>query len=182
MGFGKKLSDFQKSELLRKFHMAAWVFGGLLCTYWLLRCCAGVSSAWDDFKKFRDLGFSYTFQYHLQRECVDRDAIVFALTGAQWLHYVLQYRRAEQRKKSTGAAWVFCLLLAVHIAMWLYGKTLPYPQAHPFEEAVMAAVYFRRVADRSVLPPLMYCVSYLLRIQHEKGRQNNSHCPEGDLP
>lgn len=166
MRFRKQLSDFQKAEFLRKLHVAACVFGGLLCRYWLLRCYAGFSSAWDDFEKFRDLGFSYTFQYHLEKELVYRDVIVFACAGIEWLLYFLQYRRVERKKKTTGAAWVFFLFFAVHIAMWLYAKTLPYPNGPPFEEAVLAAAYFRLVANRRILPSTMYFVSYLLRVRN----------------
>lgn len=162
MLFSKKYGKYRTTDLLHKLHVGACAFSALLFMYCLLRCIATLDGTINDFNKYRDLGFSYTFHYHLQNNGFYREVIPFSGVGMEWLHYLLQYRRVKQKKKNAGGIWIFGILLVVHIAMWLHAGTLSLPDLPDWELVELPVVQYRRFSNMTVFPSVVYFVMYVL--------------------
>lgn len=161
----KEYSKSQKLELLRKLHMIAWLFGALLSLYCLLRCIAALDGAMKDFSKFRDLGFSRTFHCHLQNNGFYREIVPLLGVGLEWFHFSLQFYRADKYNQKASSIWIFSFLLIVHITMWLNSRVLPLPDLPAWELVDFPVVQYRRFANMTILPSIIYFMLYLLRIR-----------------
>lgn len=162
----RRNSKLHNAQILRKLHIAACIFGALLSVYCLLSCIAVLYAALHEWSKYRDLGFSYTFHYHLNNNGFYREVILLFGVAIEWLHYFLQYHRAHEKKKTAGSVWIFSILLVVHIAVWLNARSLPLPDLPSWELAELPVVLYRRFSNMTILPSIFYFTVYFLRTRN----------------
>lgn len=140
--------------------------------YYLLMCYFSFSGAFDDWHKFKDLGFSYSFQYHLNKNDFLEDFVPFLCAAIEFVMYIVQYHRAEKKKPFSASVWYFSFMLVIHAAIWLHASSLLLPDSPPYDTAYFQAVRYRRFARMTILPSVAYFLMYLLRIWINKSKKN----------
>lgn len=157
-----------QSITLGIIHWVTLIFCTLLVLWFLLMCYFAFSGAWDDFEKFKDLGFSYSFWHHLFQNSFFEQLIFFICLGVELMLYCLQYHWLSAWKTGKLSIWYFSAVFLLHIILVVYASSLALPAAPPYDSGDYPAAYFRHFANTTVLPAALYFLSYLLRYRKEK--------------
>lgn len=152
-----------KPDFLSFLHWIACIFCTLLTVYCLFYCYLSFTGALQDMRKYGGLGFSYPFQYYLKKNNFSENVNPFLCVTAEFLLYIAQYRRAERKKPFRGSIWYFSVMLVIHAVVWLHANSLSLPDGPPFSSADLPGVRYRRFANMTILPSVIYFILYSLR-------------------
>ena len=152
-----------KSDFLSRFHRFVCIFSLILTAFCLLRCIASYEGALQDMRKYEGLGFSYPVQYYLEKNCFLVIVGQFLWVTCEFLLYIVQCRWAHQKKSLWGSLWYFYVMLVFHTATWLHANSIV--QGYPPPASTCRLVLdYRTLANISILPALLYSLSYTLRV------------------
>ena len=114
------LKDFFRNKLDYSaiFHRLCCLFSGLIVAYCLLRCVVCFSGARDDWELFSALGTEYTVGHYLIENSFPEAVQEFLPIIAEFLLYLILYRRAERMKHPGTAAWYFGLMVLLHVLLF----------------------------------------------------------------
>lgn len=149
----------EKQDLLYRSHGAACRLIGLLILYCLLCCIGSWQGALQDMDKFRALGSSRPFGYYLETNDFAGNAGMLVSVSAELLLYIVLCRRAERR-----TLWYFAVMLVLHGAAWLHSHSLG-PVYLLYTAVGKWAVYYRALANISILPACTYFILYAMRVR-----------------
>lgn len=147
------------------FHRITCIFSALIAVYYLLMCVLSFSGALQDMKKFGGLGFSYSLGYYLVNNSFPEAMQMFLPVTAEFLFYLVLYRRAEQKKRNQGSIWYFSLMLILHIVIWLHANSLDIPESPPFITADGFGLRYYFFTTITVLQAIVYLVLFVFRVR-----------------
>ena len=162
---------YRSERPFRKLYSFTWWFGVCAIGRRLLSCVLTTRESLNDFSKYSDLGSSHTFQYYLLKNNFDVDVLLLLWIGIEWIHYIVQCNRLEQKKPTAWGIWAFGILMVIHAVMWVYGSCLPF-QVPPDFLSVISAAHSRGVANMAVFPSTLYFTAYFLRLRNARPQEN----------
>ena len=161
------LKDFFRNKLDYSaiFHRLCCLFSGLIVAYCLLRCVVCFSGARDDWELFSALGTEYTFGHYLIENSFPEAVQEFLPIFAEFLLYLILYRRAERKKHPGTAAWYFGLMVLLHVLLFAHAVSLDFPEVPPYVTAAWISRIYYLFARTTLAQSVFYLAAYLLHIR-----------------
>lgn len=152
-------------------HRVCCVLSGLLMADYLLMCIFSFSMALDDMELYEDLGFHFSFGYHLTENYFPEIVQMLLPMAIMFFLYVMLYRRAKNAKLRSVAFWYFVILALLHILMFTHAASLDYSKAPPYTAADDLCRNYFLYARIAMVQSGVYFVSYLLRIRETRAME-----------
>ena len=165
--FGKP----HKTDFLSVIHRGACVLGVLITVCCLFRCYLSVANALQDVHKFEHTNNVQYFLYFLDEYQFTDAVCMFMLMLVELTLYVVQFRSVSHERPLWGNVCYFTLVMMLHITLWVHVNSIPSPE-WPYTETADAVFSYILFANMTVLPSVVYLVSYILRVIKNKPRTN----------
>jgi hypothetical protein len=163
---------FRKPDPLAIVHWIAFMYGALLTLYYLFYCYLSFSGAMQDVRKYGSLGASHPLRYYLEVNNFKINVGFFLCASAEFLLYITQYHRTEEKGRFWKSVLYFSVISALHTGLWFHANSLALPAKPPFEPIYFTAVRYRHFANLTVLPSFMYSVAYCLHMWKLRSKRN----------
>ena len=84
---------------------------------------------------------------------------------AEFLLYLILYRRAERMKHLGTAAWYFGLMVLLHVLLFAHAVSLDFPEVPPYVTAAWISRIYYLFARTTLAQSVFYLAAYLLHIR-----------------
>lgn len=148
-------------------YLCACIFGPLLTVFWGTQAILSVANALQDNNKYEHAGTFAYFLYYLDENRFTDDICIFILVAAEMLIYIALYRRAEKGITHWGSICYLFIMMVLHVIVWVHANIIPSPELH-YDETTEAVREYIFVAKMTVLPAVLYAVSYILCVRKAK--------------
>ena len=176
--FGEDSENNSTSQNIFIPHVVGLEYGILVIALCLFCCYMSWGSALDDTFKFDHTHTFHHFLYNFREHHGLEYFFILLLAVAEWVIYMLLYRRAKRRGKYWGSILYFTVLMILHVGICLHANSLTVPNPVP-DAAIELGLVYCSFANITVSPSVVYCAVYCWHIMKLESKKDIKNKDEG---